>query len=129
MITLSGRGLVSLIKMPDGQLGLRVDKVLQLKQHSINQNTVKPVEGLVTAFSPRLIHKSTKLSEEKMDSMVDVVLGFVQHLPWAPEKPNPFEIYQHEIVTPLEFAPALPRASPPHVMRYVLRCKAFKSSI
>ncbi|KAF7326667.1 hypothetical protein MVEN_02603800 [Mycena venus] len=95
----TGRGLVSVIKMPDGELGLRIDKVLTLQRHAMNLKTALPVEGLVTSFLPRLIHKSTKVSEEQMDKQVNHVTFPVSQLPLAPANPNPFDIYHHEVHT------------------------------
>ncbi|KAJ6554558.1 hypothetical protein B0H19DRAFT_1154041 [Mycena capillaripes] len=93
----TGRGLVSVVQTTDGRLGLRIDKVLSLKQHTITRGTIIPAEGLVTEFQPRLIHKSTKVSELRMDSMVGSIIRPVSKMPWAAGNPNPFEIYRHDI--------------------------------
>ncbi|KAJ7270705.1 hypothetical protein B0H12DRAFT_777193 [Mycena haematopus] len=91
----SGRGLVSVIKNSDGELGLRIDKVLNLNQHGINHKTVMPLEGLVVPLIARLIHKSTKMSEADMDKHANQVLIPVSRLPWYPAKPDPFDLYQY----------------------------------
>ncbi|KAJ6463479.1 hypothetical protein C8R45DRAFT_521178 [Mycena sanguinolenta] len=90
----SGRGLVSVIKNSDGELCLRIEKVLNLKQHGINHKAVAPVEGLVIPLSVRLIHKSTKISEQEMDKHSNRVLYPVSQLPWYPANPDPFDVYR-----------------------------------
>ncbi|KAJ7701549.1 hypothetical protein B0H17DRAFT_1195329 [Mycena rosella] len=91
----SGRGLVSVIRLPDGTLGLRVDKVLQLRRDGVNINTIMPEEGLVVPFRGSLILKQTKMAQDKRMLLVDKVNVACQRLPWLPAKPNPLDVYRH----------------------------------
>ncbi|KAJ7631969.1 hypothetical protein DFH06DRAFT_1223346 [Mycena polygramma] len=96
----TGRGLVSVIQTPDGQLGLRVEKVLHIKQHCLNTTCITPADGVVAALQTRLIHRSTKLSEEKMDLVEHHVLRPVSKLPWIAPDQSPFEIFDHGVEPP-----------------------------
>ncbi|KAJ7042864.1 hypothetical protein C8F04DRAFT_55534 [Mycena alexandri] len=91
----SGRGIVSIIKTPDGELALRVEKVLSLIQHSINRHTVKPVEGAATELVARLFQKSTKISELKAFQTVTHALPPIERLPWARADASPLKVYRH----------------------------------
>ncbi|KAJ6578860.1 hypothetical protein DFH09DRAFT_348953 [Mycena vulgaris] len=90
-----GRGLVSMVKNSDGKLGLRIDKVINVRQDAINLTTPMPTEGAVAPFVGRLIRKQTKMSEKEMDLLVEPVHSASGRLPWVPAKSNPMEVYRH----------------------------------
>ncbi|KAJ6630079.1 hypothetical protein B0H10DRAFT_2208211 [Mycena sp. CBHHK59/15] len=95
-----GRGIVSLVKGPDGAFGLRVDKVIQLIQDSANLQTVVPAEGQVTPFSGREIQRSTKKSEEELNAIVGVVHSSMARLPWLNPRHDPLDVYRHSTARP-----------------------------
>ncbi|KAJ7756276.1 hypothetical protein B0H16DRAFT_696393 [Mycena metata] len=91
----SGRGIVSVITTPEGNLGLRVDKVLYMTQHSNNLDTVRPVDGLVTELGARLVQKSTKGTELKAFQTVVHALSPIKMLPPARADESPLEVFRH----------------------------------
>ncbi|KAJ7630015.1 hypothetical protein DFH06DRAFT_1337937 [Mycena polygramma] len=109
----TGRGLVSVIQTPDGTLGLRVEKVLHIQQHCVNTTCITPVDGVVAALQTRLIHRSTKLSEEEMDKVEYHVLSPVSKLPWIAPEQSPFEIFDHGVEPPSVDKVKPPVADPP----------------
>ncbi|KAJ6469012.1 hypothetical protein C8R47DRAFT_1150898 [Mycena vitilis] len=110
----TGRGLVSVIQTPDGQLGLRVEKVLHIQQHCLNTICVTPADGVVAALQTRLIHRSTKVSEEKMDLVEHHVLKPVSKLPWIAPDQSPFEIFDHGVEPPPTVVQSPVAEPPPH---------------
>ncbi|KAJ7153511.1 hypothetical protein C8R43DRAFT_1126796 [Mycena crocata] len=91
----TGRALVSLVTRSDGQLGLRVEKILSLQHRATNDRTIVPKEGQVTPFKPRLILKTTKMSEKKMDQLSGFIHSAINRMPSAPTTPNPLDVYRH----------------------------------
>ncbi|KAJ7724956.1 hypothetical protein DFH07DRAFT_262084 [Mycena maculata] len=90
-----GRGLVSIIRQPDGEFGLRVDKVLRIQQQFANHKTIAPSEGLVTPLRTRPILKSTKTSEKDMNALDHYVTGYLARIPWLSRNPNILDVYRH----------------------------------
>jgi hypothetical protein len=86
---------VSIIKHDDDSLGLRVDKILSIKQQVVNLHTMPPVEGAVTPLVARDIIKQKKLSEEKMNMLTGNVRSSGRKLPWLSRDRNPLHVYRH----------------------------------
>ncbi|KAJ7161001.1 hypothetical protein C8R46DRAFT_357786 [Mycena filopes] len=104
----AGRGIVSMVKMPDDKLGLRIEKILVLDRHSVKRNAIEPVEGLITELGFHMIQASTKLSFDRRLESGEYVMPTLKRLSEFEPNADPFKIYRHEARRPRP--PAAPLA-------------------
>ncbi|KAF7297327.1 hypothetical protein MIND_00966000 [Mycena indigotica] len=91
----SGRAVLSIIQLSDSTYGLRINKILRLKQEIHVQGALLPEEGQVTPLRVRAVVRTTKLTEERIRRLEQAAVSPVYRLPWAHENPSPLDIYRH----------------------------------
>ncbi|KAJ7271037.1 hypothetical protein C8J57DRAFT_1320512 [Mycena rebaudengoi] len=82
-----GRGIVSIVESPKGEFALRVDRVLDLIEHTVNLRTVVPTAGHISPLRFREILKTTKKTTRCLNNL--------WRLPVLSPDHNILDVYRH----------------------------------
>ncbi|KAF7321071.1 hypothetical protein HMN09_00194500 [Mycena chlorophos] len=92
----TGRGILSIVQLPDTTYGLRVDRVFHMKQELSISRTIIPQEGLITPLHVRALVKSTKIGEAKLRKLENYAFSPIRNLQWMPAHQDILDVYSHE---------------------------------
>ncbi|CAK5271173.1 unnamed protein product [Mycena citricolor] len=94
----TGSGVVTLVrgdKTSGHPYMLRVKTILSLTQHGVNENAVRPSEGMEVPFEPLCILKTTKRVEKKRQGAQPAVDFALKRLPNSPAESDPMDFYRY----------------------------------